>query len=456
METKEETTVTTAMATLSKSESEELKKALFQVVAQVRAATEHIKSVAVELELVKTKLELVKTEFEMEKRAIHNRLTSLSTPTAATATATATTTTESAAATAAVAAATTTTFTTDIKTEIKTKTETETETKTQTCDFHIVGGFTETKSWIPTNRVFRYTLDKWREITPMLAERGSCAAVIVNDDLIVTGGYNRGFLSSVEAYNFKTRKWRYLSPMLTKRGQHVSVAINNDVYVIGGHSTQNALACMEIYDITRDEWRKGTSTSVARNGSTGVVHDGRIYVFGGSATRDASGVISCAHGECYDPATNMWTTIADSLVQRAYHRAIVSRDGNILLFGGDSFGPATAAATTTTTTTTTATAMTLLCSPLIEEYNPVLDQWHILDVEMDTPRSSFALFGFGDEVYLVGGEAYGRMCKSVVGNLGSGSGSSSGSGSGNDDGKGKGKWRSMLSPPIQVARCGYA
>jgi N-acetylneuraminic acid mutarotase len=94
--------------------------------------------------------------------------------------------------------------------------------------------------------------------------------------------------------------WRELSDMLTPRYDHAAVVLNNQIYVMGGfNAASTALSSMEIYDPVSDTWSTGTAMPSALSGHIAKVYHGKIYV-----------IPCCANMPVYiyDPGSDSWTT----------------------------------------------------------------------------------------------------------------------------------------------------
>ena len=57
--------------------------------------------------------------------------------------------------------------------------------------------------------------------------------------VLVVGGYNGSFLSTVEKYNPVSNKWSIFTPLPTKLGTMQLLVWDNDLYVFGGHTGSN-------------------------------------------------------------------------------------------------------------------------------------------------------------------------------------------------------------------------
>lgn len=119
--------------------------------------------------------------------------------------------------------------------------------------------------------------------------------------------------------------------------------------------------------------------------------NGKVLVTGGFTNQDlTSATKSC---ELYDPATQLWTPVADMINARADHTATLLADGKVFVFGGRQTGTAIVATTAAT--------------PIAagEVYDPAGDTWTAV-ATASQPAARFghaAAKGVDDKVYLWGG-----------------------------------------------------
>lgn len=76
----------------------------------------------------------------------------------------------------------------------------------------------------------------WVNKEPMQDARLDLAAAIVGDSLLAIGGSNGSEpYNTVECYRFSTGTWSYADPMNYYRETHAAVDLDGDIYVIGGY-----------------------------------------------------------------------------------------------------------------------------------------------------------------------------------------------------------------------------
>jgi hypothetical protein len=178
----------------------------------------------------------------------------------------------------------------------------------------VVGGYDTGDSGLKSMEMYDRSTGEWRALPEMSVKRGSCAAVSIEGNLYVVGGWNgpsRSALKSAEMYDRSTREWRALPEMSVAREGCAAVSIEGNVYVVGGSDGHSELKSAEMYDGSTRQWRALPEMSVARGGCAAVSIEGNLYVVGGSdgKTRHAS-------AECYDPVANEWRTLPSMSTRR--------------------------------------------------------------------------------------------------------------------------------------------
>ena len=214
------------------------------------------------------------------------------------------------------------------------------------------------------------TTDSWQAAGALNDARyGHTATLLGDGSVLITGGAQRSpTLQSVERYDPASDAWQLAPPMQSPRRNHTATLLaDGHVLVIGGSeviaqdravpasgaSSQSA----ERYDPATDVW-----SSVAAPGAPRVDHtatlltDGRVLVAGGLDPLDESFTI-LASVEIFDPATNTWQAGAALPTPRQYQTATLLPHGEVLLIDGeDRSGFLTSA----------------------ELYDPVTDRWRTL------------------------------------------------------------------------------
>ena len=80
----------------------------------------------------------------------------------------------------------------------------------------------------------------------MNSARSHLACSVFEGRIVVSGGYNREILNTVEAYDHVGDTWENLPNMIIGRDGHKSVAVKNKLFVMGGFFKNSC----EVFDST--------------------------------------------------------------------------------------------------------------------------------------------------------------------------------------------------------------
>ena len=223
--------------------------------------------------------------------------------------------------------------------------------------------------------------------------------------------------------------WTSVHRLMTGRFQHVAFRLNNgNVLVVGGASNSStAEKTAEIYNPVSNVWSAAHDMFTARVEAAGVVLvSGKVLVVGGTATPATGGALDT--GEVYDPVTNTWTAVGNTMSSaRINPIAVLLTNGKVLIAGGadasgavdtaDLYDPVlnkfVAAATmhsgrTAATGTRLSSGKVLVAGGLNaagnlvssgEVYNPTSNSWTPVSNAMSTPHA------LGSAVLLASGKA---------------------------------------------------
>jgi hypothetical protein len=89
---------------------------------------------------------------------------------------------------------------------------------------------------------------------------------------------------------------------------HASVVLGDTIYVAGGSSSGAPSTSFYKYSISANVWTVGTGTPVPKSGGDLVACRNKLYYIGGGNTAVATGT---AETFVYEPATGMWSVLAD-------------------------------------------------------------------------------------------------------------------------------------------------
>ncbi|XP_077298388.1 kelch-like protein 41b isoform X2 [Arctopsyche grandis] len=127
-------------------------------------------------------------------------------------------------------------------------------------------------------------------------------------DVYAIGGYDNGFLSSVERWNTNTRDWKIIAPLLVAvRDQSASV-IADKIYITGGRTNENRKRIstnkVQMYSVATNSWTYRAQMIQRRHNHSCIAFKGKLYVAGGYDLQTSSNLDSVEH---YDPNANVWT-----------------------------------------------------------------------------------------------------------------------------------------------------
>jgi len=108
--------------------------------------------------------------------------------------------------------------------------------------------------------------------------------------------------------------WSRGADLLSPRAETAAVIVEDQAYVIGGFGPSGTASNrVEIYNITSDTWRAGNPLPVAVHHEGAVVLGGKIYVIGGHL----EGWIPTANVWVYDLKSDTWSAGASMPTKRA-------------------------------------------------------------------------------------------------------------------------------------------
>ncbi|AGC49124.1 kelch domain-containing protein [Myxococcus stipitatus DSM 14675] len=180
--------------------------------------------------------------------------------------------------------------------------------------------------------VFEPSVGTWTQVAPMTEAREDPAAVVLPDGRVLVAGGVDGdgrSLRSAEVFEPSTGTWAPVSPPGFVRGGAGTAVVlpqGKALFVSGLQA--------ELYDVATGRWEKagfaGGAAGTHRQGhSVTLLPDGRVLVVGGGTARASS------TAEVYDGATGLWSLVAAPSTPREHHAAVVTREGSVLVMGGE-------------------------------------------------------------------------------------------------------------------------
>jgi N-acetylneuraminic acid mutarotase len=179
----------------------------------------------------------------------------------------------------------------------------------------------------------------------MKADRGGFAAVTDEKFIYVLGGYtNYESISSVELYDPTANTWIDLPEMEYPRHHHAAVRVQGQIYVLGGYdsATLSVLSSVEVYDINTGSWQEASENnacclpeplvhlSAASIDDRWIVVTGGARVFGGGLIEDVSDL-----SYIYDTESKSWSKGSFRLSRpREKHGVAVLGSSRLVVVGG--------------------------------------------------------------------------------------------------------------------------
>src|SRR5438874_8234534 len=248
---------------------------------------------------------------------------------------------------------------------------------------------------------------KWTKLAPFPEPAEELLGVAANGKMYVFCGLAPGWkpIGMVYEYDPATDKWAKKKPMPLLSHHVAFTEYRGKIYAFGGfvYPSSGAAAWVPVdnaweYDPVADNWKALAPMPTKRGSPVAAVVGGKIYVIGGATTHPGSSEPavhparphrSVATVEEYDPATNSWRARSPMPTARN-HSAIGAVNNKIYVIGGR-----------------IGAAFVSVSSPtdVVEEYDPVTDQWGAVRARMPTPRSAVAWGVHGGRIYVAGGEA---------------------------------------------------
>lgn len=175
----------------------------------------------------------------------------------------------------------------------------------------------------------------WTSLASMSVPRGWCCGAAVNGAIHIFGGQDGSETSNVtihEVYYPSSDTWVRLPDIPEYISMSMAAAVGTNIYIIGGMFNSNLT--LE-YNTQTGAWLQKADMPTHRMLSGIAVYDGKIYVIGGRLG-NSNGITNAL--ECYDPATDTWTTLNPMQTPR---EGLVAGavDGTLYAIGGTSYTP---------------------------------------------------------------------------------------------------------------------
>ena len=160
-----------------------------------------------------------------------------------------------------------------------------------------------------------------------------CTVVTFQGWLYVIGGTEQEGskrLSTVQRYNPDTNLWQVVSSLSCPRSSVCAVATGSHLYAIGGSSDVECVNIVERFAPEEKAWCLVAPTLESRLAACGGAVNEKVFVFGGQWRENYSHSNFC---EMYDPVTDIWSMIANTVTKPRGKVSAVSFKGNFFLCG---------------------------------------------------------------------------------------------------------------------------
>ncbi len=253
---------------------------------------------------------------------------------------------------------------------------------------------------------------KWSRLAPFPEPSEELWGAAAGGKLYIFGGVAPGWKPKGMVYEYDpdTDSWTKKKNMPLGL-HHVAVAeLNGKIYMFGGFKYPDAVKpggqpspgwqpvdnAWE-YDPAKNTWKALAPMPTKRGSSNAVVHGGKIYVIGGASMHPGSKETfihparphrAVDTNEVYDPTTNTWEKRSPMPTARNHAAAGMVNNKVYIIAGRIGAGFITRGSSVT----------------VVEEYDPVTDQWGALRPPIPTARSAVASGTHRGKIYVAGGE----------------------------------------------------
>jgi hypothetical protein len=216
----------------------------------------------------------------------------------------------------------------------------------------------------------------------MATKRSQHAALALDGGRVLVAGGLGGMesASTAEIFDPKTGAWKMTPPLSHQHwGATLTALPGGRALLVGGDPGAPGGAA-ELFDPALGAWKDVASMTTPRRYHTAtLLANGRVLVTGGQRPDDPSSLAASA--EIFNPATNVWTTVAPLSIARTTHTATLLADGLVLIVGG---------------------ATTAGIVGAVERYNPAQDTWTKLP-DLATPRALHSATRLDNGAVLIAG-----------------------------------------------------
>ncbi|GGW31723.1 malectin domain-containing carbohydrate-binding protein [Arenibacter certesii] len=263
----------------------------------------------------------------------------------------------------------------------------------------------------PDNRMFKWTITNsalsWidKNENENYTARHECSFVQAGNKFYLMGG--RENAKTLDIYDYSSNSWTTLFNSAPVEFNHYQATeYQGLIWVIGAFKTnifpnEDPADFIWAFDPAAKKWIQGPEIPIARRrGSSGlVVYNDKFYIVGGNTIGHNGGYVPWF--DVYDPATGIWTPLANAPRARDhFHAAVI---GNKLYAVGGRLSGGTGG-----------TFKPLI--PQVDVYNFATSSWSTLPSgqNIPTPRAAAAVAVFNGKLMVVGGEVQDEQVYGVL------------------------------------------
>jgi len=247
---------------------------------------------------------------------------------------------------------------------------------------------------------------KWSRLAPFPEPSEELWGASAGGKLYVFGAIAPGWKpkSLVYEYDPDSNSWTKKKNMPLGMHHVAAIELDGKIYMFGGFKYPDSgkpgwqpIDNAWEYDAASDTWKALAPMPTKRGSANAVAHGGKIYVIGGASMHPGSKETfihparphrSVDANEAYDPKTDTWEKRSPLPTARNHAAAGMVNDKIYIIAGRIGAGFITRGSSVN----------------IVEEYDPVTDQWGALKAAIPTARSAVAYATNRGKIYVAGGE----------------------------------------------------
>jgi N-acetylneuraminic acid mutarotase len=234
--------------------------------------------------------------------------------------------------------------------------------------FYVFGGFYNSAVDATTRSdVYDPATNRWTRIKDMPEPLTHAGIAVDGNTVYIIGGYNGDHpapgTNHVWKYNTSTNTWSAGPSLPDGRGSGAAARVGRFIHFFAGTNTNRTADKTEHWALNLDtgKWSARASYPIAVSHLAAVALNGKIYGLGGErGLNERTGNVADVYR--YDPATNVWTKLADLPAPRShFNSSAFVRNGRIITIGGSGNGGTFG-----------------LPRNDVNEYDPATNRWRVL------------------------------------------------------------------------------